>query len=173
MKCIFLDFDGVINNWYHFEGVAKENANILKCIIERSGAKVIVTSSTKYEIQQKNKDYYSSRFYNTYVKPLSKLSIEISDITPNRNGNRILEIEEYLKNNPVEEYVILDDELVGPKLQPHQIFLELYRGLQEEHIEPALQILNGKVEFYPPGYNRQETPLEVVKKINKHYNQKN
>lgn len=30
MKCIFLDFDGVINNWNHFDGVAIENALILK-----------------------------------------------------------------------------------------------------------------------------------------------
>ena len=28
MKYIFLDFDGVINNWDHFDGVAKENAII-------------------------------------------------------------------------------------------------------------------------------------------------
>jgi len=31
MKCIFLDFDGVINNWYQFDGVSTE-----KKLIERS-----------------------------------------------------------------------------------------------------------------------------------------
>ena len=30
MKCIFLDFDGVINNWYQIDGVSIENAMILK-----------------------------------------------------------------------------------------------------------------------------------------------
>ena len=30
MKCIFLDFDGVINNWFHFEGIDLDNANVLK-----------------------------------------------------------------------------------------------------------------------------------------------
>ena len=45
MKCIFLDFDGVINNWYHFDGVSIENAMILKKIIELSDAKIIATTS--------------------------------------------------------------------------------------------------------------------------------
>ena len=34
MKCIFLDFDGVINNWNHFTGVSEDNARVLKHIIK-------------------------------------------------------------------------------------------------------------------------------------------
>ena len=51
MKCIFLDFDGVINNWYHFDGVSIENAMILKKIIELSeelNIPFIITNDAHY-----------------------------------------------------------------------------------------------------------------------------
>ena len=67
MKCIFLDFDGVINNWHHFDGVSIENAMILKKIIELSDAKIIATTSNKYSLQRLDKvDYYKSIFYNRH-----------------------------------------------------------------------------------------------------------
>ena len=63
-KIIFLDFDGVINNWYHFDGVCPTNALILKQIIDLTNAKIVVMSSNKYSIQQKNKvDYHKTIFY--------------------------------------------------------------------------------------------------------------
>ena len=71
MKCIFLDFDGVINNWNHFTGVSEDNARVLKHIINITAAKVIVTSSNKYELQRNDtKEYYASNFYKEYVKIL-------------------------------------------------------------------------------------------------------
>lgn len=51
MKYIFLDFDGVINNWYQMEGVSLENAKILKQIIDLTNASVIATTSNKYSFQ--------------------------------------------------------------------------------------------------------------------------
>lgn len=69
MKVIFLDFDGVINNWYHFDGVAIENAMILKQILLRADAKIVATTSNKYGLQRNRVvDYYSSNYYIKYVK---------------------------------------------------------------------------------------------------------
>ena len=80
MKCIFLDFDGVINNWYHFDGVSIENAMILKKIIELSDAKIIATTSNKYSLQRTDKvEYYKSKFYNDYVKCLNELGYTQED----------------------------------------------------------------------------------------------
>ena len=170
MKCIFLDFDGVINNWYHFDGVSIENAMILKKITDISGAKIIATTSNKYSLQRFDKvDYYKSSFYNNYVKCLNDLGIQIYDLTPYVDANRTLEIEKYLQEHEVDQYVILDDELIGEELQDHQVFLDLYRGLQEEHIIPALNILNGNLGFYPPSYDRNETPEELNYRINSYY----
>lgn len=173
MKCIFLDFDGVINNWNHFTGVSEDNARVLKHIINITAAKVIVTSSNKYELQRNDtKEYYASNFYKEYVKPLNDFGVEIYDITRNINGNRTLEIQKYIAEHNISEYVILDDELVDPILQEHQVFLDLYKGLQEEHIVPAIEILNGNLGFYPKKYNKSESPAELAKRINAYYNEK-
>ena len=170
MKCIFLDFDGVINNWYHFDGVSIENVMILKKIIELSDAKIIATTSNKYSLQRLDKvDYYKSIFYNSYVKFLNELGIQIHDLTPFVDANRTLEIKKYIEEHQIEQYVILDDELIEEELQEHQVFLDLYRGLQEEHIIPALNILNGNLGFYPPNYDRNETPEELNYRINSYY----
>lgn len=173
MRCIFLDFDGVINNWDQFDGVSIKNATILKRIIDSSNAKVIVTSSNKYELQRSNSiDYFKSNLYVTYIKPLNDLGIEIYDLTPMIDCDKTLEIKRYVEENDVDQYVILDDELVGEELQDHQVFLDLYRGLQEEHIIPALNILSGDLGFYPLNYDRTETPMELNIRINEYYNTK-
>ncbi len=170
MKCIFLDFDGVINNWYQFGGVSIENAIILKKIVDMSGAKIIATTSNKYSLQRFNNiDYYQSTFYKNYVKYLNDLGIYIYDLTPLVNANRTQEIKKYLEEHNIEQYVILDDNLIGEELQEHQVFLDLYRGLQEEHIVPSINILNGKLGFYPSYYNRNETPEELNNRINDYY----
>ena len=160
MKCIFLDFDGV----------SIENAMILKKIIELSDAKIIATTSNKYSLQRLDKvDYYKSIFYNSYVKFLNELGIQIHDLTPFVDTNRTLEIKKYIEEHQIEQYVILDDEVIEEELQEHQVFLDLYRGLQEEHIIPALNILNGNLGFYPPNYDRNETPEELNYRINSYY----
>ena len=170
MKCIFLDFDGVINNWYQFNGVSIENAMILKIIADKTGAKIVATTSNKYNLQRTDKiDYYESKFYNNYVKYLNELGIQIYDLTPLVDKNRTLEIKKYIQEQEVEEYVILDDELIDEELQEHQVFIDLYRGLQEEHITPAINILNGQLGFYPPNYDKNETPEELNFRINDYY----
>ena len=45
MKIIFLDFDGVINNWNKFDGIDEANVINLKEIIHATSAKIVVTSS--------------------------------------------------------------------------------------------------------------------------------
>ena len=43
-------------------------------------------------------------------------------------------------------------------------------GLQEEHINPAISILNGQLGFYPEHYNRDETYEELLCRINTYHN---
>ena len=103
------------------------------------------------------------------MKFLNELGIQIHDLTPFVDTNRTLEIKKYIEEHQIEQYVILDDELIEEELQEHQVFLDLYRGLQEEHIIPALNILNGNLGFYPPNYDRNETPEELNYRINSYY----
>ena len=55
MKIIFLDLDGVLNNWNHPDLIDLKNAKVLKKIITLSQAKLVLTSSNKYPIQRENR----------------------------------------------------------------------------------------------------------------------
>ena len=97
MKVIFLDFDGVINNWEYFEGVDYNNVKYLLEIIKSTGAKVVATSSKKYCFQKNLEIPYENTSFYKDIKTLKEYGINISDITPYIDGNRWLEINEYLK----------------------------------------------------------------------------
>lgn len=153
MKVIFLDFDGVINNLDKNNLVNLEYVKILKQIIEQTGAKVVVSSDRRKEFMEKsNVDYEKTFFYNYFEKNLNSMGIEIYDYTPflnvDKSMKRELEITTYLKEHPeIEEFVILDDLRVLASLEEHQVFIEYSNGLQEEHINPAIAILNGQLGF--------------------------
>ena len=100
------------------------------------------------------------------------MGVTIDGVTPLVNCNRALEIIEYLNaNKDFQNYVILDDEVIeNEQLIDHQVYLDLYKGLQEEHKKPALDILNGRLGFYPKDYNRNETSEDRIRRINEYYN---
>lgn len=74
-------------------------------------------------------------------------------------------------NKDAQNYVILDDEVIeNEQLIDHQVYLDLYKRLQEEHKKPALDILNGRLGFYLKDYNRNETSEDRIRRINEYYN---
>lgn len=175
MKVIFLDFDGVINNWYNMSpgSVCYENVVNLKKIIDITQAFVVVTSSNKYSFQRDiNRDFKQTIYYE-YLCKLRDMGVFIFDVTPmclNRHDSRTCEIKMYLSEHPeITSYVILDDELVGEDLRSHQVLLDNYMGLLRKHVEPALNILNYNLGFYPTDYNFLETPKEKNERINDYY----
>lgn len=173
MKVIFLDFDGVINNWEHFEGVDYNNVKYLLEIIKLTGAKVVSTSSKKYSFQREDGINYDESSFCEYVNILRSYSIEIIGITPYIKECREFEISEYLRLHPeIEQFLILDDDSVLESLKEHQVFLDLYKGICEEHVNPSVNILNGKLGFYPPNFDFNETCEERNVRINEHYSRK-
>lgn len=172
MKVIFLDFDGVINNWDSPNIVNIENVEVLKLIQKEANAKIVATTSNKYSFQRPNGVSYCESSYYKYVIELTKLGIVIDDITPySKEQIREEEINLYLKSHPeIEQYVILDDEYIGSTLKQHQVFLDLYKGLQLEHVAPTLKILNGQLGFYPIEQNTSETAEQRNIRINQYYN---
>lgn len=172
MKVIFLDFDGVINNWNNFDGIDVNNVSYLLEIVKLTGAKVVATSSNKYAFQVRGIKFEDSK-YSKYVDNLKKLGVDIYDVTPYVDGNRESEIIRYLEMHPeIEDFLILDDDSVIKKLQDHQVFLDLYMGITKEHVEPSINILNGKLGFYPPEFDFDETLEERNIRINKYYSRK-
>lgn len=111
MKVIFLDFDGVINDFLTFNSVNRKNVAILRKIIELTGAKIVVTSSNKYSFQRSNSktNKEDTQCYTLHMKELNKNGINLHDFTPYVNANREQEILEYLKLHPdIEQYLILN-----------------------------------------------------------------
>ena len=174
MKIIFLDLDGVLNNWYHPDLIDEKNALVLKKILELSKAKIVITSSNKYSFQREGQNTVGESFLAKYLKVLQEMGITPYDLTPYCEENKSLEIKIYLKSNPqVVDFVIIDDEPVCLDLLKYQVLPDLYKGLGPEHIKPVLDILDGKLGFYPPNYDLTENSEQRLTRINRYYNQEN
>lgn len=179
MKVIFLDFDGVINDYITMNEINEYNVEVLKRIIDKTGAKVVVTSSHKYAFQRNdNKEGFFNNNY--FVRVLKENGINILDWTPHikqqgiKCNQREQEILEYLRAHPeITEYLILDDDYVIESLKEHEIFLDLQAGLREKHIVPAVRILNGELDFYHDCTDEQldETSEEGLIRMNKIFHQ--
>lgn len=179
MKVIFLDFDGVINDYMTLNQINEDNIEVLKTIVDETNAKVVVTSSHKYRYQRNNntEDFLNN---NYFVRTLKESGIEVIDLTPyirqhgiNEN-QREKEILEYLKNHPeITQYLILDDDYIIESLKEHEVFLDVQAGLREKHIIPAIRILNGELNFYHDCTDEQinETSEERVIRMNQIINE--
>ena len=163
MKVIFLDIDGVLNDnnyfmsnhdvvkkmyqerKYHSDDITfnvdLEMMNIdlnklaiLKDITDKTGAKVVITSSIK------KKKYYS------YIESkLIGFGIPIIGVTEDDISNRGTGIRHYLEEHDVSEYVILDDDIFDD--YDHELLNNLIKtsffdgGLKEEHREILIRKL--------------------------------
>ena len=174
MKVIFLDFDGVINDYMTMNQINEDNIEVLKTIVDETNAKVVVTSSHKYKYQRNNntEDFLNN---NYFVRTLKENGIEVIDLTPYirqhgiKENQREKEILEYLKNHPeITQYLILDDDYIIESLKEHEVFLDVQAGLREKHIIPAIRILNGELNFYHDCTDEQidETSEERVIRMN-------
>ncbi len=173
MKVIFLDFDGVVND-NSLDGVFVKELFVkeLKKVIDITGAKVVVSSNKRDNaLVSGSFPLEKSLCFKNYIQPLEKMGIEIYGYTPFVSGVRVeeareFEIELFLeKHSEVKEFLIVEDDYVMQRLYDHQIFIEYSGGFISEYVEPAVQILNGNLGFYPPSYDRRETFQERIQRL--------
>ena len=148
MKVLFLDFDGVLNSQDYRDGhgsmgagIDKSKMPLLKRIIDSTGAKIVLITSLReyWNKNPENCDYFGKVINDTFAE----YGLEIYDKTPvSDTGKREDEILDWIVNNPgIKNYVAVDDGalfakfLVGHFVQPKD-------GLEEEHVEKAVEILN-------------------------------
>lgn len=148
MKVLFLDFDGVLNSQDYRDrygsmgaGIDKSKMPMLKRLVDSTGAKiVIITSLREYWDKNPEKcDYFGKVINDTFAE----YGLEIYDKTPvSESGMREDDIRDWIcENSGIENYVAIDDGalfarfLVGHFVQPKD-------GLEEEHVEKAIEILN-------------------------------
>ncbi len=166
MKAILLDIDGVLNTGdtiYEIPGTSIlidiHRLMYVKRIMEATGAKIVSVSSLTGPIgfiKTETSFYANTEPAQALLDFFKEQGTEITDIIPRVHSKRQLDIDEYLENNDIESFVIIDDDVCQyhEKMRPYiiktsnipwdQMVMDMsdYEGLKEEQIEEAIQILN-------------------------------
>ena len=151
MKVIFLDVDGVLNSDEYFDKIRNldiqgierevdiEKIKLLKKAIDKTGAKVVLSSSWRYtKYAQYLKELLSN--YDIYV-----------DSTPFIENERGLEIKKWLSDNQdAEDFVILDD--------------EIFDSYDESLIKNLIKISNGNGRNFGEGLLPRDVD-EIIKRL--------
>ena len=138
MKIIFLDMDGVVNNPREGRGrtLSTKAVELLNKLTEISGANIVISSSWRFTaplivIIDKLKEY-GFRYPERVIGCTALLE----------NRCRGDEIKLWLKQVPVESFVILDDVDDMGNLLPHLVKTDHVLLMQEHDVDKAIQILN-------------------------------
>ena len=149
MKFIFLDFDGVLNSQDYRDihgssgaGIDKSKLPLLKKLVDSTGAKIVLSTSlrTYWDKDPDKCDYYGKIINETFAI----YGLEVYDKTPvSDNGRREDEILQWIVDNPgIENYVVIDDGfLSGIHINKYFVQTSDSEGLQETHIDKAIEIL--------------------------------
>lgn len=149
MKVIFLDIDGVLSTYRDLHKELENNPNkkikidtifdrptlLLKEIIDKTDAKIVLSSSWRITHLDKA------------IEALKEYGISIYDVTPYLRKIRGEEIKAWLsKNDYVESFIIIDDDSDMGELMDYLIQTNNYYGLEEEHVEKAIKLLNKNIK---------------------------
>jgi hypothetical protein len=153
MKIVFLDFDGVLNNYSMLEQARGPGAGIfsadaierLNSIVERTGAKVVVISSWRalYGLDALKALLLSEGFTGEVLActpSLEKATAPVPDAAPGHT--RCREIQAWLDAlpEPPESFVILDD-IELEHLAAWHVKPDAETGLLDVHVAAAIAIL--------------------------------
>ena len=143
MKVIFLDVDGVLNSDEFFENNTDDSyidvkaVKLVKKVIEETGAKIVVSSSFRY-----------NQAFQEIQEILLRNGI-LFEKTPFINNERGKEIKKWLsEKSDIEDYVILDDDIFedfDEGLLSHLVKMEdnntrgFGKGLQLKDIEKIIK----------------------------------
>ena len=152
MKIIFLDFDGVISTYEKGWTIDTEKLELLKEIVDKTDAKIVVTSSWKRGFTEVD-DFIKSFYTNPRNKDLNNATIfdwfanSIYDITGHNSSWRGDGIQRWIDkhNEEIESYVILDDD---SDFRDNQLFnfvqTDTYEGITSREVKLCIKILNGE-----------------------------
>ena len=158
MKVIFLDIDGVLNyngcrdvvGGVYF--VNDDKIKLLKQIIDRTDAKVVLYSTWRFGWFYKDKDANSiqAEDFIRLENKLKEYDITFLSRTPvSEERYRGTEVDMWLKNwggEPVEAFVILDDENDMKPYMKHLVQTSWETGLCQKDVDKAVKILGEKYE---------------------------
>ena len=143
MKYLFLDIDGVMNSAvdrFSIKLISDRPFELLKKIIDETGAKIILSSSWRAGYEHGTCDLLKQR--------LAEHGLSIEDTTPINNNRRGEQIREWLMTHDYDEnvdtFAILDDEDFDIlALYPEQMVkTDEMVGLQEYQVWKCIDRLN-------------------------------
>ncbi len=150
MKVVFLDIDGVLNSRvYDLERNEGETAidhsrlPLLKRIVDATGAIIVLSSSWRLHWEPNGESWHAGGHYMD--DEFASAELKLTDKTPVL-GDRADEISAWLRAHPETESFVIVDDLFGGwgKLESNlvQTNYRIGRGLEEEHVDKAIKILN-------------------------------
>lgn len=130
-----------------YDEVEDRPLRLLKEIVDKTSAKIVVSSSWRIGCCRSGKEsIFGGRLYNKLEKRLKDYGIFIYDITPSlRSGTqRGDEIRKWLSKNPVDNFIILDDDSDMCEFTNTENFIHTtYKhGLTKELKDKAIKVLN-------------------------------
>ena len=160
---IFLDIDGVLNNYdtkdrfRGFIGIDDKLVDILKEIVDRTDASIVLSSSWKDEWTNDpyladDPHYDAGRYINA---KLSRCRMRVLGKTKDEGINRGYGIRRWLDTHPHEGWIVIDDE-VFPDFEvcgilPQLVFTkdekEGIDGLRKCHVEDAAGKMGQEIKY--------------------------
>jgi hypothetical protein len=150
MNIIFLDVDGVLNNfrtrqttsdgWCFVDGYLVAR---LKRLLDLSGARLVLSSTWREGWHQEDESKNDISFTELREK-FHEFGIEIFDRTGEMRPHRWQSIKEFLarpREDAIEHFVILDDWNDMGEFSEHLVLVNPSTGLTEVDIQKALKIL--------------------------------
>lgn len=156
LKLIFLDVDGVLNHDKSrarcgcVKGIDKDKVERLAKIINETGAKIVLSSTWKtgLDTELNPTDKYG-KYLLKYLWEYGKIKIfdKTGDYSPWDRGTEIITWFEEHKDFKVGTWIVIDDEIFDDYrrmgILPRLVKTSWYdNGLQDEHVERAIELLN-------------------------------
>lgn len=143
MKVVFLDIDGVLvteKTWEQaigdFAAFDPDCVARLNDLVKRGRAKVVISSTWRLTTSLEK----LTRFFRE-----QGVEADLIDVTPDREDmNRTLEVQEWLdQSDSTASFVVIDDGQIDGQLAARHVRTQFALGLQPEHVDRALQLLEG------------------------------
>lgn len=151
MKVIFLDIDGVVNcnstkemfNGYIF--VEDRKVEMIKQIVDATGAKIVLSSTWRYGWEDDDSCCPLYPEFQALRDKFKSFGMEFISKTPmDPRGYRGSEIHAWLQHwggEPVESFVILDDDNDMKPYGSKLVQTSWLKGIEDKHVKRAIKML--------------------------------
>ena len=163
MNLIFLDVDGVLNNWHSMADgihIIPEKCKMIERLCKECDAKVVISSTWRIgeTLETMQKFFWRVGLSSNYVIGLTPRLVD-KDMFPEATDTRGYEILQWLHENPeglcCDNYVIIDDDadMTDEQLENRFVQTDMRTGFCWIHYDESVKILTGVDRVVRPLYS--------------------